>query len=1127
MKPRTSRLTRSKRGAALPITLLMGGLLLFLIVAYMASMKTERSAATTYLDTQSAKLLSQSALSHAIELLRTNIPEPARLEETAESAPVRQWIVNPGRLTVFEESGEPRHVDLHTGAVTENPDDEATRDALSVDLNQPLPIDQKPPICVALDERGNPDPNAPRPEMRILWKTVLEDPSQDASATNRMIGRYAFWMDDESGKINFNVAAGKTARGVVDTERFHEQYKTGLMPALFTLGRSPTEFNKNSTEREWALGQPRSINTNVLVDRPEHLDTLGMLEHAWLQGFSRYPEAILDFARMEEPLEWYHQQKYNLTFYSRSPEFNAFGKPRLFTTNIPLSLESGPLYQLPFVYGEELKKPMDGVLHLHSLMGSLGFTHQFKDPNGRGNIHASNVINEAQLAMLMGYMRRKWPGYDRSFVDKYGEAECYQMAISMLLMARVGTTEMNDNTASGGGSRDWAWRTTSVNFSPGSKEMPGETPERHYWRVPTSSGEVLMIPQTPGPHITEVRFQFELENAPPPTEGESGNFYRVRYRYESEYYMHPYGPVVLLNHFPTKVDYLWLEVKADKTTTQELGPAKGGTKDADRNWNDGASLGKLQAWAGGGVKIGPSNGEQNRKTGEPKVPYRKVVRSPFCYVGEEDGVVPDKEQAAIFKLNSGSPLDITFKIRMGMGVKPDDRRPRQMIPLGETSSDVLEGEVQLDDFERSKGIGWYIDDPRLSAHKDEWKMVEDDDDPNDDQGTTIGNANPDELEETSSEKSKFRYVARGTGKIQSVNSKRSFNMNRPDEFNSRSRVSSIGFWSVLHTGIQNKAAWRTLNLGPESTPNEVPDGVLLDLLGATYPMQHDQWKIDSTLPDSFSTVSYMHSTAGQVNLNTKAYPESEWFQAPQRKKPLEAVFKHLRPDPQIERLVDGITSYQETGKAFQYIGELTQVDGYELGSGAKSFTNPNGDPTQFEQEALLRNMAGCLTTRSNTFGIWGVAQVVRKSRESTKFDEFEAGDGVMAEKRFFAIIERYLWPGTDGVPGNAHVDSEGMWDRRAKQKGEIPLELENEQVVDRLFSLPGSPPQKKGGGHRLQLDLSGTYPEYDGPEPVGMDPYTQRALGKVVWKESPLEEAYNPPQPVVKYRVVYFSYLDS
>ena len=90
-------------------------------------------------------------------------------------------------------------------------------------------------------------------------------------------------------------------------------------------------------------------------------------------------------------------------------------------------------------------------------------------------------------------------------------------------------------------------------------------------------------------------------------------------------------------------------------------------------------------------------------------------------------------------------------------------------------------------------------------------------------------------------------------------------------------------------------------------------------------------------------------------------------------------------------------------------------------------------PLPWDKESLLlRNMAGCLTTKSNTFGVWGVAQAIKKSAKNTNGGKFEAGDQVLGEKRFYALIERYVWPGRDGMPGNAHVSNAGTWDRLAQ-----------------------------------------------------------------------------------------------
>ena len=476
-----------------------------------------------------------------------------------------------------------------------------------------------------------------------------------------------------------------------------------------------------------------------------------------------------------------------------------------------------------------------------------------------------------------------------------------------------------------------------------------------------------------------------------------------------------------------------------------------------------------------------------------------------------------------------------------------------MIPMGDSDdpSDVLEATISLDprlDQGTIKTVSWQIGDPRLSAHKENWILDEED-------GGTPGAPNvypfgyvdpetgeepkgPLEPEDESTEKSKMRFFQRGPGRVGDPDEEGPyFRLNRPDEYNSRSRITSKGYWSMLHTGMQGNpersryqkpVQWRTLDLGgsdDEVAIEAPPDHLLLDIIGATYPMQHDQWKINSTLPDEFSTVSFMNSTAGQVNLNSKIYPaDSPYFQPPKRTKPLEAVFKHLRTDAEIEALLSNLDQYQSE-QPFYYTGDLSKVDGYrrrDVGS------------TQFEHEELLRNMIGSLTTNSNTFGLWGVSQVVKKVSANEDWGTFQDGDRVLAEKRFFAVIERYIWPGNDGVPGNGHVDINGKWDRIAEQGEELKGDKIKREVipydggvVDRLFQLPGSPPLfKEEGNRRLQLDRRGTYPCFDGPQEVEMDRFVQKAMGAVKWTYSSLEEAYNPPQPVIKYRVAYFKYLD-
>ena len=1385
------------RGVALLTVLVVIALLTLLILSFLSITQSEHRESSGFAESQKAKMAAQSSLAHAIGTLRENIPDPAPIDTNAATASIKNWAINPGRLTLIDSDGSLEHIPLHSGAAENSPS--ATRDpnVHSFDLNEPIPGTEAPAISYAFDTKGNPDTNSDFPPMRVKWVNLLSDPSKEATKSNPIISRHAFWIDDESGKLNYNTAVGKPSREDDDTE-FYKQYELGMMPPLFRPGNGSGNVGTIESNRKWGLGSPRSVNLEVLFDSPSDIDLRSLVENNYYRGFSRHPEGILEHLTLSDKKksDWLQGNRYQLTFFSKSPEFNAFGKPRLMLSNIPLSLEGGPNYQLPFVYNgpgaPDTLQEMKGVLHLSALLGSMGFTGDIYDGQKLGKVDAGNIVNRAQLEMLLRYFRREFPGYDASFVDKYGEEECAQMALGMLLMARIATTTMRENVSElpkhiknnpranlsaellKGFSADYALRTTSVAYSPHDKERQHHNPERHYWRFQPGSGNdpghflareedsddftIPMIPQTPGPHITEVRLVFRSfparEKPKPLPELQVYKDYPIArgkvipgkkwlgFRFEVEYYAHPLAPKVRLNNFPYRTDYLRLDLSGGSSFVQELGPPnpESASKRADRNWTynkyrrdgkydregnllynkngrrrsrritDRKSLGSLTAnprvviypeerllkkpvqrnrilvngpwqligkerrWLGnitdrkasnndlpkmfdavstievdvkfrGGLSVSPGGGrprqmipmgeevtdvlegktsiqmnssetpslswqiedprlsshrdqwwyeEQPDSTagtpGEPnqnankadqfepdhdspekskfryfqrgfgrvagldrrrsrritdrkslgsltanprvviypeerllKKPVQRnriLVNGPWQLIGKERrwlGNITDRKASNndLPKMfDAVSTIEVDVKFRGGLSVSPGGGRPRQMIPMGEEVTDVLEGKtsIQMNSSE-TPSLSWQIEDPRLSSHRDQWWYEEQPDSTAGTPGEPNQNANKaDQFEpdHDSPEKSKFRYFQRGFGRVAGLD------VRRFDEYDSRSRISSKGYWSMLHTGIQNQKPWRTLSLSAQEDGEPgPPDWLLMDLLGNSFPMQRGQWKKNSTLPDEFSTISYMHATTGAINLNTKPYPDgTPYFSAPQRREPLKGVFKHLRSDGAIDDLLDSIESYQ-TDNHFSYVGELSELDGYLKDTEEKS---------EFKNEDLLRNMIGCLTTKSNTFGVWGVGQTVRKTRGNTKWDQFEDGDRVDGERRYFAIVERYIWPGIDGVPGNAHLSSSGHWDRTASPKADIPIDGSQ---TDRLFQLPGSPPlRKQGNSNRLVLNHNGTYPEFDGPQEVEMDIYASKALGKVVWKESPLEEAYNPPQPVIKYRVIYFRHLD-
>jgi hypothetical protein len=1139
-------------------------ILTILVIGFLSTMLLERRAATAYTETQQAKLIAQGALAHAIDLLRTNIPDPAGIAAGPDTAPGINWVINPGRLTLLTGNGaNPQYISLHTGAVTAPPaNPTAPRDAESYDLNQPLPGQTTPAITGTMTSASG----APTPVMRVNWVNLQSDPTQPASATNPLAARYAFWIDDECARLNYNVASGKPANTPGTT--FGDELQGGFMTPTFPLGDPVTIYGGTGT-RIWGLGHPESVNLDVLFTSPSQLLANQLLDNTFLHGFSRYPEAIMNFINVPSASAstgtpasaWFDQQRYNLTFYNRSPEFNAFGRSRFFTTNIPISLEGGPSYQHPFIYGATSTTP---VLNFNSLLGTFGFTDSVTTNDTGGATvtnDAGNVVNAAQVNMLMLYMARQWPGFSSTFLQKYGYDACFQIALNILVQARLATTTIATDIT--GFSQNWGARTTSVNYAPASDEYVGQTPERFYWRYiapnNTTGQPVLMLPQTPGPHITEVRlFAQPVSATPNPPEGKPANLKSytlpryIQYWFEVEYYMHPFGPVVDPSQFPTQVAYLDIAATGGGQTptadasgnvvTQEFtGPA----------WTDKTTLGLFAITppiTGSPLPplLGPTGATfpgwtvQNRMSiaSSPMAGTVQAGNAQYFTIGQPSTLhTSDKIPTGsgsnwtplVFDAAKSTTVKVTIRFRPGMSVGVAPNRPRQMIPLGLTPTDTLQATFTVDltnvnPVTSQQAVSWQIADPRLSGTLAQWQMSG----PGEPSEIGTPNAqNVNEPAETSTQKSKFCFIERApAGASITAASGLQYPLDRPDEYDSESRVSSPGYWSTIHTGMQPISTpanptpavqpWSTLNLGSSQSQASPPDWLLLDLFGPTYPMTHDQWEINNgTLPDAFSTVSYMNSTAGQVNLNSAIYPQTPYFTAPARTLPLQGVFQNLRSASSVQALLNDIANYQQTN-VFDYVGRLADLPNY-----------PVAGATQWVSESLLRNMAGCLTTRSNTFGVWGVSQVVKKLPKNQQYDQFQTGDQVLAEKRFYAIVERYVWAGRDGVPGNGHVNSaSGLWDRLAVQTAPISI---SGGMTDTLFQLPGSPPLVRASGtSTLSLDTSSiaTYPIFDGPQQVGMDQYTAAALGNVAWTQSALQDAYNPPQAAIKYRVVYFKYLD-
>lgn len=239
--------SRRQSGVALIIVLSALVLLSGLMIAFFLSVSTERSGAKTFAENNEARKLADTALNVVI----------AQIKDGTVGTGTTGWMSQPGLIRTFGASGsQVAAYKLYSSAKMRGDDqfDPANSDtvptdwykspALYTDLNAPVtsgtsdvyPILDATALDLSsadkmkgFDINGAPvdstsaDPN--RAPMPVQWLYVLQNGeivsakaggatadsvALDGAATagNPIIGRVAFWTDDETCKVNINTAAG-------------------------------------------------------------------------------------------------------------------------------------------------------------------------------------------------------------------------------------------------------------------------------------------------------------------------------------------------------------------------------------------------------------------------------------------------------------------------------------------------------------------------------------------------------------------------------------------------------------------------------------------------------------------------------------------------------------------------------------------------------------------------------------------------------------------------------------------------------------------------------------------------------------------------------------------------------
>ncbi len=270
-----------RTGSALVMTLAVIVLATVIALGYLAGVTLESQTARMALQEQNAGAMADLALNAAMARLRDGLgpwDNPyGNFCASNGSPPAFYWSVSPGRLTRWSYTNVAPLTNF--ALFSESPDTNL------VNLNRRLEDGSYPIIGGS---------NAP--EVAVKWVNVPENPVQAAGAGNPIVGRYAFWVDDEAAKININTADG--------TRKAHLAESLG--------SGTPTEVSLQVLS-QGGTALPQEVAENIV-------------QMARTNGFSSAREILR--AGGTSP-DLFTNNVFHLTVSSRSPDLNVFGQPRI------------------------------------------------------------------------------------------------------------------------------------------------------------------------------------------------------------------------------------------------------------------------------------------------------------------------------------------------------------------------------------------------------------------------------------------------------------------------------------------------------------------------------------------------------------------------------------------------------------------------------------------------------------------------------------------------------------------------------------------------------------------------------------------------------------------------------
>jgi hypothetical protein len=185
----TRERAHSERGVALILTLAIIALVTLLLIAFVTSMRVENAASKNYNDLIKARELAKGAIDQAVAQIR--LATPSRVPGAGG---IVNYVTYPGGADVYQ-NGALTSYSLYSDPTLTDP----------TNLNAGLWI------TGGTNNLGEFAPTGPNSQINVGWLYVGQDGTiapPPLSASFPLVGRIAYWVDDEASKINVNTAGG-------------------------------------------------------------------------------------------------------------------------------------------------------------------------------------------------------------------------------------------------------------------------------------------------------------------------------------------------------------------------------------------------------------------------------------------------------------------------------------------------------------------------------------------------------------------------------------------------------------------------------------------------------------------------------------------------------------------------------------------------------------------------------------------------------------------------------------------------------------------------------------------------------------------------------------------------------